>query len=274
MNVACPECQSVFRVDPSRVVGGSVRARCSVCGGIIAVSEHARWGDDFPDARLDPPKRREASPERSGPAPSAPVSAPAPVTPSRVPPFTSRRATPAVAAPAVFPATALRPPTPRFVPAVPAAPASQPAPSPAPAATPASAPAAAVEAPARPAPTPARVAPQTPAIERPTSVAPAPVSPAPAQPSAPKRPINPFLSSDPNQKARRLARVLVSDMVTYHPQKREEGLRSGTLKQQFRDEIRKSYEEYVEQVGREFAEATSHFQDALNEILAGGQRLF
>ena len=100
------------------------------------------------------------------------------------------------------------------------------------------------------------------------------MSASPAQPSATKRPINPFLSSDPNQKARRLARVLVSDMVTYHPQKREEGLRSGTLKQQFRDEIRKSYEEYVEQVGREFAEATSHFQDALNEILAGGQRLF
>jgi hypothetical protein len=98
---------------------------------------------------------------------------------------------------------------------------------------------------------------------------------APATAPAPaKRPINPFLSNDPNQKARRLARVLVSDMVAYHPQKRDEGLRLGTLKQAFRDEIRKSYEEYVEQVGREFAEATSHFQDALNEILAGGQGLF
>ncbi len=48
----------------------------------------------------------------------------------------------------------------------------------------------------------------------------------------------------------------------------------GTLKQLFREEIKKSYEEYVEQVGREFAEATSHFQDALNEILASGKRLF
>jgi hypothetical protein len=85
---------------------------------------------------------------------------------------------------------------------------------------------------------------------------------------------NPFLASDPNQKARRLARALVSDMIAYNPQKREEGTRDGTLKQLFRDEIRKSYEEYVEQIGRDFAEATTHFQDALNEILAGGKRMF
>jgi hypothetical protein len=43
----------------------------------------------------------------------------------------------------------------------------------------------------------------------------------------------------------------VSDLVAYHPQKREEGLRDGTLRQLFREEIKKSYEEYVEQVGRE-----------------------
>lgn len=89
-----------------------------------------------------------------------------------------------------------------------------------------------------------------------------------------RKPINPFLANDPNQKARRLARALVSDMTAYHPQKRSEGERNGTLKQLFREEIKKSYEEYVEQVGREFAEATTHFQDALNEILASGKRLF
>lgn len=89
-----------------------------------------------------------------------------------------------------------------------------------------------------------------------------------------RRPINPFLSNDPNQKARRLARALVSDMVAYHPQKREEGARNGTLKQLFREEIKKSYEEYVEQVGREFADSTTHFQEALNDVLAGGKHIF
>ena len=89
-----------------------------------------------------------------------------------------------------------------------------------------------------------------------------------------RAPINPFLANDPNQKAKRLARALVSDMVAYQPQKREEALRNGTLKQIFREEIKKSYEEYLDQVGKEFAEGTSHFQDALNEILAGGQKMF
>ncbi|NUO63237.1 MAG: hypothetical protein HOQ34_06685, partial [Gemmatimonadaceae bacterium] len=41
MNVACPECRSVFRVDPSKVPAGGVRARCSVCGGVISVGAAA-----------------------------------------------------------------------------------------------------------------------------------------------------------------------------------------------------------------------------------------
>jgi len=90
----------------------------------------------------------------------------------------------------------------------------------------------------------------------------------------PRRAINPFLNADPGQRARRLARALVSDLVAYHPQKREEGLRDGTLRTLFREDIKKSYEEYVEQVGRDVAEGSPHFQDALNEILGGGRRLF
>lgn len=110
------------------------------------------------------------------------------------------------------------------------------------------------------------------------SVAPT-AAPSPASASAttvtPSRaPINPFLANDPSAKARRLARALISDLVTYFPQRREEGLRDGTLRDLFREEIKKSYEEYVEQVGRDFADSTTHFQDALNEILASGQKVF
>lgn len=60
-------------------------------------------------------------------------------------------------------------------------------------------------------------------------------------------------------------------MIAYQPDKRAEGLRDGTLKEIFREEIKKSYEEYVDQVGKEFADGTTHFQDALNDVLAGGQ---
>ncbi|MFN9351575.1 MAG: hypothetical protein ACK6C3_11975, partial [Gemmatimonadota bacterium] len=89
-----------------------------------------------------------------------------------------------------------------------------------------------------------------------------------------RRPINPVLANDPNATAKRLARALISDLVVYHPQRREDGLRNGTLPQLFDEEIRKSYEEYVDQLGKEFAESTSHFTDALNEILANGSKVF
>jgi len=89
-----------------------------------------------------------------------------------------------------------------------------------------------------------------------------------------KRPINPFLANDPNLKAKRLARALVSDMIAYLPGKREEGMRDGNLKTIFKEEIKKSYEEYVDQIGKEMADSTTFFQEALNDLLAGGQKMF
>lgn len=83
-----------------------------------------------------------------------------------------------------------------------------------------------------------------------------------------------FGGQDPHARARRLARALVSDMVIYHPERQERGLRQGTLRQEFREEIKKSWEEYVEQVGREVAHSTPYFRDALNEILARGAQVF
>jgi hypothetical protein len=56
------------------------------------------------------------------------------------------------------------------------------------------------------------------------------------------------------------------------PQRRD-GV-SATVRSGLVAEIKKSYEEYVEQVTREFAESTTHFQEALNDILAGGQKIF
>ncbi|MEP6857304.1 MAG: hypothetical protein ABI994_02885 [Gemmatimonadales bacterium] len=106
----------------------------------------------------------------------------------------------------------------------------------------------------------------------------APATPPTASPSTSdggaRRPLNPFLSKDPNQRAKRLARALVSDIITYHPAKHAEGLRDGTLKQLFREEIKKSFEEYIAQVGQQLAESTTYFQEALNEVLGAGKKIF
>ena len=79
---------------------------------------------------------------------------------------------------------------------------------------------------------------------------------------------------DPKQKARRLARALISDMLVYHPERRQQGLRDGTLPLLFKEEIDKSWQEYVEQVGRDIAQSTPFWTEALNEILAGGKKVF
>lgn len=159
-------------------------------------------------------------------------------------------------------------------------------PAPAPAPTPAAAPAAPPPLPPplpprAPAPAAAAPAPAPPPAPAPTpkpAAAPAPPSAAPAPRPAPapatSAPRSPFGVSDPNAKARRLARALVSDIVTYHPERRDKALADGTLKKEFMDEIKKSWEEYVGQVGTESARSTPHFRDALNEILAKGQALF
>lgn len=101
-----------------------------------------------------------------------------------------------------------------------------------------------------------------------------PVRSSEAPAAASRRPINPFLARDPSLRAKRLARALVSDMVAYYPAKHAEGLEKGTLKELFREEIKKSYDEYVAQVGADFARTTTHFQESLNEVLGAGKKIF
>jgi predicted Zn finger-like uncharacterized protein len=193
MNIRCPKCQTVFRVDPTKVPEKGVRARCARCSAVFALN-------------------------RTGVIETRPLAAAHANTPAATP----------VAAHAAAPAT----------------------------------PAPAASIPAAPAP-PAAVRPLPP---MPTATA----APAPATPAA--RPS--FLKQDPNTRAQRLARALVSDIVAYHRDKRDQTLAAGTLKTDLREEIRKSWEEYVAQVGLDLAKSTPYFREALNEILAKGQRIF
>jgi hypothetical protein len=131
--------------------------------------------------------------------------------------------------------------------------------------------------PVAPPPAPKPVAPPSaPAVAPPAPrpAPPAPAAPKPGGPATGARPINPFLANDPNAKAKRLARALISDLISYFPKKKDEGIANGTLRELFKEEIKKSYEEFVGQIGKEFAETTTHFTDALNDILANGQKVF
>lgn len=83
-----------------------------------------------------------------------------------------------------------------------------------------------------------------------------------------------FGQRDPHDKAVRLARVLVQDMIAYNRELYEKALDRGTLEEDFEDEVQKSWEEYVDRIGEELATSTTYFKEALNEILAKGDELF
>jgi predicted Zn finger-like uncharacterized protein len=75
-------------------------------------------------------------------------------------------------------------------------------------------------------------------------------------------------------RAKRLARVLVSDILCYNQEKRDQALQDGTLMTVLGEEIKKSWEMYKDKVGPEMASSTEYFKEALNEILADGQEVF
>jgi len=286
MNVSCPDCRSIFRVDPAKVPPSGVRARCSVCSGVISIpaptgQTTASGGGERPAAPppesgsqdrprsapagqggWDPPPFGSAS-QRAPAAPPAQRPAPPPPPPRAVETPAAPRSRPESIEQASVTATATPPSPssglPEFTPLSPARPVGPPASS-------------GASGPTAPPFVPSGSPTRPPTTPRP------PAKPPGASPAAgdggPRRPLNPFLSKDPNQRAKRLARALVSDIITYHPAKHAEGLRDGTLKQLFREEIKKSFEEYIAQVGQQLAESTTYFQEALNEVLAAGKKIF
>jgi hypothetical protein len=77
-----------------------------------------------------------------------------------------------------------------------------------------------------------------------------------------------------HEKARRLARVLASDIAIYNREKKDRGIQEGNLVAVLGYEIKKSWETYKERVGAEFANSTPYFRDALNDMLAEGKKVF
>lgn len=230
MNVSCPQCKTVFRLDPDKVPTDGVRARCSVCGGVFEVgSEKSEPLLAAVGAPTVPEQGIAETPAvaQSPPEPAADV----------------------VAVEVEMDESLISPVEARVI-ALPGD----------------------TEAP----PTPSDVQPEEEIEEEPESLeASEMLESAVAQADeAPAAPSFPFAPPDQDARARRLARVLISDLAAYHPERQEKGLAEGRLKELFQDELRKSWQEYTDQVGIETAKSTPYFRDALNDILAKGKRVF
>jgi predicted Zn finger-like uncharacterized protein len=73
-------------------------------------------------------------------------------------------------------------------------------------------------------------------------------------------------------KARRLARIIVSDIILYNQGKVEEGVRNGTFYQLLADDIGEGRALYQRRVAAEIRNATSYLEDAFEELIAKKKR--
>jgi predicted Zn finger-like uncharacterized protein len=279
MQVVCSACSARYTIADDKIPVQGARVRCRKCQAVFSIDRGPEAPPAPAELPLIPPTPQAAADPFAPPAPSfsrapePPPPAPAaPVAPPPPPPL------PPEPAPSEFERVA-----PAFSGGAPTAPqsgvftsdravwpASDPAPSP-PAAAPFTPPAATPFAPqAAPfAPPPAA------SLAPPPAASPAP--PPVAQTSEQNVGIPAGLSEAErlkHERARRLARVLASDIAIYNKEKRERGAKDGNLVAVLGYEIKKSWEVYKERVTPELANSTPYFRDALNEMLAEGKKVF
>jgi predicted Zn finger-like uncharacterized protein len=263
MIVQCSDCRTRYQLDPQRVPEAKIRVRCPKCAGVFSIDgtqQHERpAAASRPIEPLSRPSR-PVQPQQPAPAMAAPPRPAAPSAP--VPPMPS--------APGREYGEIDLDATPQATPS--------PEPEPAPMAHDSGSQALEMDL----------------EIERP-SIEPIAAAPRPQRPSgaaggfasemssatgggaatATAAPPRPATTADPvEDKARRLARALVSDILVYNRDARDRALAEGNLVQVMGQEIKKSWEMYKDRVTPEVANSTNHFREALNEILANGQQIF
>ncbi len=270
MFVRCPGCQAAYRLEAEQIPAAGLRVRCPGCGNVFRV----RGVESAPLVALATPapgvERPTNSPARRT-RPAAPQSTEAPPAGMAQPQSSASaspldlerddRRPPRVAPPPRLPTQRV---TPRPVPGV-FGPPSTPTPIP-----------------RRPqwqgertlelgstgstsAPPRLETAPFKPGLP--------PISPAP-RPHSGSEVATPTAPAAAHERARRLARALVSDILVYNQSARDRALQQGNLASALGGEVNKAWDMYKAKVDADVLRSTSYFKDALNDILADGQIVF
>ena len=307
MHVECSACGARYVIADDKIPAQGARVRCRKCQAVFSVARpEVPAPTELPLIPPSPPEPRPAPPAAPGgaflessapsPPPGRPPSAPAdptgdsPPGPERGSPPDIERFAPSFAEhpPAVGVESSPRPEFTRgYESDMPRSATAQSGPLVGELSEPASAPAQPLAAPAEP---------------NPFASEPGPAAPNPRPPAAEARPsaqqAMPSAAVEPgaaagrfsatagipeglpeaerlkHERARRLARVLASDIAIYNKEKRDRGIKDGNLVAVLGYEIKKSWEVYKERVTPEMANSTPYFRDALNEMLAEGKKVF
>lgn len=90
----------------------------------------------------------------------------------------------------------------------------------------------------------------------------------PLDSAAPGPPAAPAQLSEAETKAKRLARIIVSDIVLYNQAKVEQGVRDGSFFDLLADDIREGERLYKQRVSQEVRDSSTFLSDAFNEVIA------
>lgn len=277
MLVRCPGCRAAYRLDPGRLPPTGLRVRCPGCANVFRVraagsgappstkppasaptSGAAPSGTSLPGLQRDlrePPraKRRPSLPTQR----QAPEVAPKPTSGMPRRDWHSERTLDLNATPAASKKPRLETPPFQLGKPVP--------PSPLPPQTP----------PPRLQPALAKAAPSggTPPPPAP-SLQPSPAVDTATRSGETADPLAADAQRQLHERARRLARALVSDILVYNQERRDQALAEGNLASALGAEVNKAWELYKGKVDPQVLRTTSYFKDALNEILAAGQEMF
>ena len=243
MHIECSACGARYTIADERIPAQGARVRCRKCQAVFQVDKTAPSSPPAPSGLpLIPPTPLGARPAEAAP--------PAPAEPGIfAAPFASQENVGAMEVE-------------RFAPAFKSAPGTE-------------------TQPMAPATAPQRTAPSAAPASQPAAAGPLP-EPAPESPVSANRfsasagipPGLPEAERLKHERARRLARVLASDIAIYNKEKRDRGVKEGNLVAVLGYEIKKSWEVYKERVTSEMANSTPYFRDALNEMLAEGKKVF
>jgi predicted Zn finger-like uncharacterized protein len=80
--------------------------------------------------------------------------------------------------------------------------------------------------------------------------------------------------SKEHEKAKKLAKALAKDITLYYGDKVKQGLEQGNLVELIGSEIKKSWKFYQQKTPIGINQNTTYFEDALNDIVAQGKKLF
>ena len=78
-------------------------------------------------------------------------------------------------------------------------------------------------------------------------------------------------SRDPHERARRLARLIVSDIITYNQDRIVEGIKEDTLFDLLKEDIEVGRAHYERTIDPAVAEQSNYFDHALVDILVKGR---